>query len=160
MLHTVTHPSRIHDVRFIKHPKTGEQLLLVAAEDKKLSIYLILSEESQAPRVIAHMVGHSNRVKAVDTLLVAALEDTKTTTLVATISSDGKILIYDLASLPNEIPEPTSEILSITSIGDYDTKGSRLTCLTLANGSDADAPAIIGKRKRTEEEDEEEGSDK
>lgn len=61
MLHTVTHPSRVHDVKFIKHPTTEEELLLVAGEDKKLSIYIIPSDPSQAPRIIAHMVGHSNR---------------------------------------------------------------------------------------------------
>jgi len=159
MLHTVTHPSRVHDVKFIKHPTTEEELLLVAGEDKKLSIYIIPSDPSQAPRIIAHMVGHSNRVKAVDTLLVAVPEGKKSTTIVATISSDGKILVFDLTSLPNEIPEATAEVVSINAIGEYDTKGSRLTCLSLAEGGAVDGSIVTGKRKRTEEEDEEGESD-
>jgi protein MAK11 len=64
LLHTITHPSRIHDVKFIRHPTTEDQLLLVAAEDKKLSVYVIPSDETERPRVIAEMIGHSNRLVA------------------------------------------------------------------------------------------------
>lgn len=98
-------------------------------------------------------------MKAVDTLLVAVPEGKKSTTIVATISSDGKILVFDLASLPNEIPEATAEVVSINAIGEYDTKGSRLTCLSLAEGGAVDGSIVTGKRKRTEEEDEEGESD-
>lgn len=171
LLHTVTHSSRIHDVRFVKHPTKDEQLLLVAAEDKKLSIYSVSADETIPPHIIAEMVGHSNRleslfffgkflfylvyrVKAVDTLLVSIPDTEKITSLVATISSDGKILIFDLGSITSDLPvsgEDEPKVLSITAIGEYDTKGSRLTCLTLAEGGD-EASVLAGKRKRGDDE--------
>jgi protein MAK11 len=73
---------------------------------------------------------------------------------VTTISSDGKILVYDLGSLPSTIPEATSDVLSISPIGEYDTKGSRLICLTLAEGGEEGGGAVTGKRKRGDHEDE------
>lgn len=36
-------------------------MLLVGAEDKKLSVYLVPSETSETPCVIAEMIGHTNR---------------------------------------------------------------------------------------------------
>lgn len=61
LLHTITHPSRVQDVKFVRHPETKEEILLVGAEDKKLSIYFIPSETSETPYVIAEMIGHTNR---------------------------------------------------------------------------------------------------
>ena len=64
LLHTLTHPSRIQDVKFVQHPETGDEILLVGAEDKKLSVYVVPSETSETPYVIAEMVGHTNRYAA------------------------------------------------------------------------------------------------
>ena len=66
------------------------------------------------------------------------------TTLVSTISSDGKIRVYDLAAVTSDasIKAP----LQIDPLTEYDSKGSRLTCMTIADGDDA-AP-VNGKRKR------------
>lgn len=61
-LHTIIHPSRLHDVRFCKRIIGEGEVLLVAAEDKKLSIYDISNEPEQIPTVIALMIGHSNRL--------------------------------------------------------------------------------------------------
>lgn len=80
----------------------------------------------------------------------------------ATISSDGKILIFDLGSIPTGISgEETSEVQSINQIGEYDTKGSRLTCITLAEGGDhdEDSSVLMGKRKRGDDENESESED-
>lgn len=61
MLYTVTHPSRIQDVKFVQHPETKDEVLLVGAEDKKLSVYAVPLATSETPFVIAEMIGHTNR---------------------------------------------------------------------------------------------------
>lgn len=70
LLHTIIHPSRIHDILFCHTPphldndsnEKGE-LLLVGAEDRKLSVYWINPsiEAKEPPKVVAEMVGHKNR---------------------------------------------------------------------------------------------------
>jgi protein MAK11 len=59
--HTITHPSRIHTIRFSNRVNGSGELLLVGAEDKKLSIYDIPDDPEKMPTVIAEMTGHSNR---------------------------------------------------------------------------------------------------
>lgn len=61
LLHIIHHPSRLHDVRFCKRVNGEGELLLVAAEDKKVSIYDLPSDLDKVPSIIAEMVGHSNR---------------------------------------------------------------------------------------------------
>lgn len=104
------------------------------------------------------------RVKAVDALQIAlptTSDSTRiSTTLVSTISSDGKIRLYDLASLPpSSSTSPNQEKVQIEPLTEYDTKGSRLTCLTLADGDVALPKSTSGKRKREEQKDEEAESD-
>lgn len=75
LLHNITHPSRLHDLKFCKNA-TGKEVLLVAAEDKKVSVYDFLPLPSEGkdvtageetvnkgipPKVVAEMVGHENR---------------------------------------------------------------------------------------------------
>ncbi|EKM50100.1 uncharacterized protein PHACADRAFT_32944 [Phanerochaete carnosa HHB-10118-sp] len=157
MIHTVQHRSRIHDIKFCKRVEGEGELLLVAAEDKKVSVYEIPADREQTPRIIAHFVGHENRVKAIDALAVALPPASGThrtsTTLVGTISSDGKIRVYDLASMPVEAAEAPAELHPLT---EYDSKGSRLTCMAMADGDDVTgaAAAAGGKRKREVQDDE------
>lgn len=74
----------------------------------------------------------------------------ESTTVVCTISSDGKVRLFDLAALPASSEERTQ----LEAVAEYDTKGTRLTCVALADGDvDAKAPAN-GKRKREDEQDE------
>ena len=147
-------------------------MILVGAEDKKLSVYFIPSETSEAPYVIAEMVGHANRfawafivltvrltfhrrrVKAVDTLVVS-LPNQATTTVVSTISSDGKARVYDLAQVPR--PVPGSKAVAIEPVGEYDSNGTRLVCLALVDstGTEEEGPTVVGKRKRSEDDREE-----
>jgi protein MAK11 len=63
LLHTLTHPSRVHDIKFYRPVNVdGEpEFLLVAAEDKKVTVYQILTTADAPPRVIAELVGHTNR---------------------------------------------------------------------------------------------------
>ena len=170
--HTVTHPSRIHSLRFCKRVNGDGELLLVAAEDKKVSIYQISEDPQSTPTIIAEMVGHSNRfvripargisdqslarVKAVETIHIALPKTTPksedaraTTTIACTISSDGKIFVYDLAALPAE----TKEKMQLHPVAEYDTRGTRLTCLTVAEGRSAGGSTVVnGKRKEREED--------
>lgn len=58
--------------------------------------------------------------------------------VLATISSDGLIRVF---VLPSSIPavadgQATASPLEITAVGSYDTKGSRLTCLSAVAVSD------------------------
>jgi protein MAK11 len=60
LLYTITHRSRIHDLKFCSRVGTEGEILLVGAEDHKVSIYDI-PKESGTPTVIAEMTGHTNR---------------------------------------------------------------------------------------------------
>jgi len=157
LLHTITHPSRLHNVKFCKRVVGDGEVLLVAAEDKKLSIYDIPSDRTEVPTVIAEMVGHANRVKAVDTLSVALphAAPRSSTTVVSTISSDGKVRLYDMAALPESSKEKTQ----LEPVAEYDTKGTRLTCLAMADGEVMRDALGNGKRKRDEHDEGEHSAD-
>ena len=71
--------------------------------------------------------------------------------MVCTISSDGKIRLYDLAALAISSQEKTQ----LQPVAEYDTKGTRLTCLALADGDLPAGPSANGKRKREVDADEE-----
>lgn len=81
------------------------------------------------------------------------------TTIVCTVSSDGFIRIFDLAALPLIASDSVPVVTTITSIAEYDTKGSRLTCCTLADGEARPCEKASGKRKRDDEEDNEGNND-
>ena len=61
LLHTITHRSRVQDVRFVSRLKGDGELLLVAAEDKKVTIYDMSGAESTSIPIVAELVGHTNR---------------------------------------------------------------------------------------------------
>jgi protein MAK11 len=93
----------------------------------------------------------------------------KSTTILASASSDGRIHVYDLASLPqppilaNLSTSQTLPKSTLDPIAVYDTKGTRLTCLTLAASEPAERSTskIAGvKRRRVDEiEEGEEGEE-
>jgi protein MAK11 len=103
-------------------------------------------------------------VKAVEILRVALPPSTKanaslSTIIVCTVSSDGKIHIYDLASLPANLVAG-SEALQISPVAEYDTKGTRLTCVTIAEGETPGHDSrVSGKRKREDEDSDKEDED-
>lgn len=78
------------------------------------------------------------------------------TIIVCTASSDGKIRVFDLALVPREVVD--AGVVQIEPEAEYDTKGTRLTCIALADGDDEgeEVMTTMGKRKRGEEEGEEE----
>ncbi|KAI3608697.1 p21-activated protein kinase-interacting protein 1-like [Moniliophthora roreri] len=161
LLHTINHPSRLHDAKFTPRVDGNGEVLLVGAEDKTVSIYDISSDQEQLPKIIGKMVGHKNRIKAVQTLSISlptteAESRAKATTIVCTASSDGRIHVYDLADLPAN----SSELATIHPVATYDTKGTRLTCVTIADGDDVVTNPANGKRKREDNEEEgDEGSE-
>lgn len=62
LLQTIAHPARIHDISFCR-TNADRDVLLVAAEDKQVTIYLLPqaeAEDSAAP-VIGYLSGHMNR---------------------------------------------------------------------------------------------------
>ncbi|KJA23505.1 hypothetical protein HYPSUDRAFT_215091 [Hypholoma sublateritium FD-334 SS-4] len=160
LLYTIAHVSRIHDAKFCSRVGGEGEFLLVAAEDHKLSVYDV-PKENGTPKIIAEMIGHTNRVKAVQTLEIALPEASgrTSTTVVCTASSDGFINVYDLASVPQVTDEP-SEATKIEPVITYDSKGTRLTCVTLADGNvEITTSAGDAKRKRDEDESETDGED-
>ena len=99
-----------------------------------------------------------NRIKAVQTIKIALPSSSgrTSTTIACTVSSDGNVNLYDIVAIPDQpstdTPQKTKQIEPLTT---YDSKGTRLTCVTLADG-DIDIQVdgtVNGKRKRENEED-------
>ena len=89
-----------------------------------------------------------------DTLEIAlpkVANDSRTsTTIVSAISSDGKIRIYDLAAVPIQT---LAELPELIPIAEYDTKGSRLTCMALGDGEVVSLPSSNKRRHEDIEDD-------
>ena len=109
-------------------------------------------------------------MKAFQTLALT-LPDGTQTTVVCTVSSDGKLHAYDLGELPAPASSKASKdtgddaVLEIHPSGTYDSKGTRFTCVTVADGdAEGAGAALAGKRKRphtkdVNDEEDEEGID-
>ncbi|GAA6014557.1 hypothetical protein JCM11491_004540 [Sporobolomyces phaffii] len=119
--HTLTAPSRFHDLQFCILPSdaASKEFLLVACEDGKVRVFDISNpkpvkvgqeedeqefEEREKMEVCAELTGHSNRVKMMDLLEVALPSTTESaepasTVILTTASSDGRINLYDLSLL-------------------------------------------------------------
>lgn len=191
---TINLNSRLHDALFAPHPHptdSSDELLLVAAENKKVHVFEVPKNPSEDGegvewKKVAELVGHGNRyvfpsfcagivhgeltmtlrrVKALDKLTLSTGADT--TTIISTVSSDGFIRIFDLAALPSstKISGAQEGPAQVEEAASYDTKGTRLTCVTLADGEALDQPSAGNageKRKRDiqeDGEDSEEGSE-
>jgi protein MAK11 len=96
------------------------------------------------------------RIKAVETIEIALPSSSgRTSTIIAcTVSSDGNINLYDIAAIPDQpstdTPQKTKQIEPLST---YDSKGTRLTCVTLADGDMDIDGTVNGKRKRENDED-------
>jgi protein MAK11 len=51
----------------------------------------------------------------------------------------------------NSIPETKEDVAEITPVAEYDTNGTRLTCVTIADG-DGETKPLNGKRRRDEDD--------
>ncbi|KAJ1306594.1 hypothetical protein OPQ81_007594 [Rhizoctonia solani] len=147
LLDTITHPSRVHDLKFwASGDDSAQEFLLVAAEDSSVTVYQIGCQK-RSSKIIAKFTGHTNRVKAIDTLEVASPgTQHQKMTLMSTASSDGNIFVYHLSRI---LPDSSSadSVPQFKPIASYDTKGSRLVCLTMADGGPAKTVGTtLGKR--------------
>lgn len=61
LLHTLQHRSRIQDVTFCQTVEGDRELMLVAAEDKKVTVYETFKDEEKVPSIIAELVGATSR---------------------------------------------------------------------------------------------------
>ena len=94
-----------------------------------------------------------HRIKAVQTIGIGLPSSSgRTSTIIAcTVSSDGNVNLYDIAAIPDE--PLTDTIKQIEPLTTYDSKGTRLTCVTLADGDMDTGGVVNGKRKRENDED-------
>ncbi|TKY89719.1 hypothetical protein EX895_001504 [Sporisorium graminicola] len=133
-------------------------------------------EDDLTPLVeVGRLVGHKNRVRSVAVLPVLVSSSkgkgkaSARSYVAITISSDGFIRTFDLGSIVNRLSSTehtlaqyAEQVISVESNAQFDTKGTRLTCLTAvgvagaANGAadhdeqeDAD---VLGSAEEDEEE--------
>ncbi|KAN0061474.1 Protein mak11 [Thecaphora frezii] len=133
---------------------------------------------------VGRLVGHKNRVKAVSILPVLLPSSPekgsgqpRSTWVASTISSDGFIRVFDLSRIVSHLPTSASAAqpveayeqspVSVEAAGSYNTKGTRLTCLstvgipeslTAADDEDGQeqAEGIIASEGEEEDEEDEE----
>lgn len=109
----------------------------------------------------------SNRVKMIDLLEVAypslpTPTSASSTLVLSSISSDGKINLYDLAALSTIVSSPNADgtPVEIAPSASHDTDGSRLTCLCVIGlafgGAKPEADGDDEEEEDSEDGDEEE----
>ena len=146
----IEHPKRLHDVCFTQSNDKHEWML-VPTEAGVVHIYDVDdmqgSEDEATPREVARLVGHSNRVRSACATHIQADDQTQHV-LFTTISSDGLIRVFrvDGSRLEHE------------ASAHYDTKKSRLTCLSSV-GFDPDATEFDEDEEEENDEDKEKVDD-
>ncbi|CBQ68694.1 related to MAK11 protein (maintenance of killer toxin-encoding satellite M1 dsRNA) [Sporisorium reilianum SRZ2] len=130
-------------------------------------------EDDLAPLVeVGRLVGHQNRVRSVAVLPVSVPsrkgKSTQTSYVATTISSDGLIRTFDLgaivgslSSTQRTLAQYAAHVVSVESNAQFDTKGTRLTCLTAvgvagsvsggAEQDEAEDADVIGSDEEEEE---------
>ncbi|KAL7418950.1 transcription initiation at TATA-containing promoter protein [Cryptotrichosporon argae] len=167
LLYTLGTKSKYNAVLFAQMPAEdgeGRELLCVGTEKGLVEVYDFSYEESEedeqdneddaddaegsAPKAtvdrVATLVGHTNRIKAMSSLRFTP-PGSVPTVLFTTVSSDGLINLHDLALVPTSGGANTN----VEPIAAYDTKGSRLTCVFLADGG-VKGPAGVKAKKEVE----------
>ena len=148
---TLTNAKRFHDFHFLEVPSATEggeprEMIFAAVEDGFTRVWervggrmgdLGVKEEGWPE--LARLGGHTNRVKSISALYP----------LMSSISSDGFVNLYDLTLLPptpataspqTSDANPNASAAATIAVpvqlpqGQYDTKGTRLTCVTMAEG--------------------------
>lgn len=143
LLRHLSSPSRFHDVAFLE--KDGCDLLLVACEDGKVRIYKDMSEGIEATHQehVSELAGFKNRCVQVtqdhctgidsslrrpDRVKSLAIVEVLGQHLCTAISSDGSIKTFSLSDINVQASSRDPQVLE--AVSSYDTKGSRLTCMT------------------------------
>jgi len=176
---SLSSPSRFHDLRFAFFPLDAadpaqKEFLFIACEDGKTRVYDITHTKGVAPgdegltapapelTVAAELVGHANRVKMLDLLEVALPTAEPSSTIVLTsISSDGKINLYNLAQLASA-PKDENGVAQLSPAAVHDTDGSRLTCVGvvgLVDRKDGGQGGDDGEESSDEEEESDDEDD-
>ncbi|BGP12312.1 hypothetical protein JCM10213_002584 [Rhodosporidiobolus nylandii] len=193
--HVLSAPSRFHDVRFCYFPLDAQdpnqkEYLFVGCEDGKVRVFDVSNpnpirvdedtdlSEVELPKMdpVAMLVGHSNRVKQMDLLEVAlpstsSSAETQSTVVLTTISSDGKIHLYDLARISSPAAPASKKGKGKAADGDaaelkevqpsavYDTDKTRLTCVCAIGMVERKGGAAAGGDDEDSDDDDEEDSD-
>ncbi|KDN52379.1 WD40 repeat-like protein [Tilletiaria anomala UBC 951] len=172
VLGEITAKVRWHDVRF--YSVKARELMFVAGEDKMVHVYDVAEpfEVEGIPtfKEIARLVGHNNRVRTVCVQPVKPSgtnsNEAKDTLAAVTISSDGLIRAFDLSPLVAAVgssrADETASPLELPSAASYDTKGSRLTCLSVAGvlGAPSASTSGVSKASSGDQADEEDNDEK
>lgn len=74
------------------------------------------------------------------------------TIILTTVSSDGLINVYDLCAATADSEK--GEENKVEPVASYDTKGTRLTCVYLADGQDGSKEIKVKEEEVSESEDE------
>ncbi|WVN87363.1 uncharacterized protein L203_102541 [Cryptococcus depauperatus CBS 7841] len=183
LLKTLTTNSRFNTLLFttISSPTNDDkliELLCVGTEEGFIKVYRVNLNEAQEDEddedekkvaeegkdgngaeltMIANLVGHTNRVKSISALpfVVPTISgEERETMLLTTVSSDGFINLYDLMQSVSEEEEGKEN--RIEPIASYNTKGTRLTCVYLADGQDQ---KVVKIKNEAANESEGEGAD-
>lgn len=88
----------------------------------------------------------ASSVKALDVIV------SQGSTFAATVSSDGRIHLYDMATLLGA--SASSKPQEVEPIAVYDTKASRLTCVTITEGGAGYVENILKRKRKHGEGDE------
>lgn len=166
---------RWHDVCFYDL-SASEQVMFVAGEDKMVHIYDVtkttLVEELPTFTEVARLTGHGNRCVACDvfdttraevrflcrvkSVAVQPVQRVDSASLAAvTISSDGHVRLFDLAPLLAR----KDGVIEIESTASYNTKGSRLTCLSVVGVLGSSRKSVEEEEIESDPEDEEDDDD-
>lgn len=175
LLSSINHPARIHDIRF-SQVSLENDVLMVAAEDKRVTIYslerLAEGDPVDGPddriSVLCYLDGHTNRYASIIPTMPVMLNcrnysvkgldvlSFQDATYVTTVSSDGRIHLYEVSTNSLTVnPSNRAEPPSFDPLVAYDTKGSRLTCVTIVEGRPDIPNGSLGqKRDRGQSSDE------
>jgi protein MAK11 len=168
--------TRFHDVKFFKlNPEHDNEVIMIACEDGRTRIYVLQKGENKdnegnieqpelmEARLVGCLIGHRNRVKAMETSYITnPLSDGSIIPLITTISSDGLINLFDLSPirdlLQKEDGNQEEEALDLTPVGVYDTKGMRLVCLSVQGLEENSDGAVVTESESADENGEDEES--
>ncbi|KAF9107554.1 hypothetical protein BGX27_008693 [Mortierella sp. AM989] len=154
-----------------------DEYIIIGYEDKMVRIYSTATGD-----LIKTLVGHANRIKALDLVTVpytpeetsnkgfVGRPETKMVDILASVSSDGTILVWNLEDVVAPAASP-EEINMKNHIGEHKTD-MRVTCLAIQKGIwkniNVDADAVEGEgdedegldgEQAAEDEDEDEDQD-